>query len=236
MASAASKASALLLGGGAGAVPAAVAAAAGVIAPPAPPPAPLSTAARAVDATIEVLTTGYWPAYPPIEVRALLSSLRCCGVCVCASRVAAAAMGAGARRHSTAVAAAAPRADPPPPPISPISPIPPIPPMSLARSLSLVLVLVLVLEVALPPELAAHCAHFGGYYAERYQGRRLAWQHALGHCIVKARFAKGRKELDVSLFQVLRRRAAPPLVALSSILACCVWLPPPHNTNPLRAQ
>ena len=48
-------------------------------------------------------------------------------------------------------------------------------------------------EVTLPPELAAHRDHFEAYYAAKYQGRRLMWQHNLAHCIVKAHFPKGRK-------------------------------------------
>lgn len=28
------------------------------------------------------------------------------------------------------------------------------------------------------------------------------WQNSLGHCVLKAEFPKGKKELSVSLFQV----------------------------------
>ncbi|MFS8016366.1 putative cullin [Helianthus anomalus] len=43
---------------------------------------------------------------------------------------------------------------------------------------------------------------FKEFYLSKYSGRRLMWQNSLGHCILKAEFAKGKKELDVSLFQV----------------------------------
>lgn len=36
----------------------------------------------------------------------------------------------------------------------------------------------------------------------KYSGRRLMWQNSLGHCVLKAEFPKGKKELAVSLFQV----------------------------------
>jgi hypothetical protein len=52
----------------------------------------------------------------------------------------------------------------------------------------------------LAPTLEAFAAFYGTKYA---QGRRLAWQHSLGHCVLKATFPSGRKELDVSFFQAL---------------------------------
>lgn len=45
---------------------------------------------------------------------------------------------------------------------------------------------------------------FNNYYTSKHSGRRLTWQHTLGHCVLKAEFPKGKKELDVSLFQVCR--------------------------------
>ena len=58
-------------------------------------------------------------------------------------------------------------------------------------------------DVAIPPELVSHQEHFKSYYALKYQGRRLMWQYSLAHCIVKAYFPKGKKELDVSMFQAV---------------------------------
>jgi cullin 4 len=43
---------------------------------------------------------------------------------------------------------------------------------------------------------------FSSFYNEKYQGRRLTWQHSTERCIVTARFPKGKKELELSLLQV----------------------------------
>lgn len=42
---------------------------------------------------------------------------------------------------------------------------------------------------------------FTKFYYGKYTSRRLVWQNALGQCVLKAWFPKGRKELSVSLFQ-----------------------------------
>lgn len=58
--------------------------------------------------------------------------------------------------------------------------------------------------IILPGDLAPAHAEFERFYSHKYSsGRRLQWQHSLGHCIVRAVFPTGRKELDVSLFQTL---------------------------------
>ena len=44
---------------------------------------------------------------------------------------------------------------------------------------------------------------FSDFYLSKHSGRRLAWQHSLGQCIVRAHFPKGDHELAVSLTQVL---------------------------------
>nr|CCA24461.1 PREDICTED: similar to Cullin4B (CUL4B) isoform 3 pu [Albugo laibachii Nc14] len=56
-------------------------------------------------------------------------------------------------------------------------------------------------EINLPSVLVPLKEIFEKFYACKYQGRQLQWQHSLGHCLVKAKFKKGRKELAVSLFQ-----------------------------------
>ena len=57
-------------------------------------------------------------------------------------------------------------------------------------------------ELALPEELAQLQAAFGDFYASQHGGRRLAWQHGLGHCVLRTRFAAcGTRELAVSLLQ-----------------------------------
>ena len=56
-------------------------------------------------------------------------------------------------------------------------------------------------EVTLPAEIAAYTELFTQFYLSKHSGRRLAWQHGLGQCVLKARFAAGARELQVSLFQ-----------------------------------
>ena len=44
---------------------------------------------------------------------------------------------------------------------------------------------------------------FQKFYHGKYSGRKLQWQPNLGHCVLKAHFKGGTKELKVSLFQTL---------------------------------
>ncbi|XP_054266080.1 cullin-4A-like [Macrosteles quadrilineatus] len=60
-----------------------------------------------------------------------------------------------------------------------------------------------VLEVTLPPEMVQYQDHFNKFYLGKHNGRKLQWQPTLGHCVLKAEFTQGRKELQVSLFQAL---------------------------------
>ena len=46
-------------------------------------------------------------------------------------------------------------------------------------------------EPIIPAHLSPHLQQFRNFYAEKYQGRRLAWSHNLDKCIVAARFPKG---------------------------------------------
>ncbi|CAM9265834.1 unnamed protein product, partial [Discosporangium mesarthrocarpum] len=55
----------------------------------------------------------------------------------------------------------------------------------------------------MPPDMQEHMECFQSYYQNKYQGRRVAWQHVLGQCVVKTVFPKGRKELAVSQLQTL---------------------------------
>lgn len=59
------------------------------------------------------------------------------------------------------------------------------------------------MEVRLPHELNVYQDIFKEFYLSKYSGRRLMWQNSLGHCVLKAEFPKGRKELAVSLFQTV---------------------------------
>ena len=44
---------------------------------------------------------------------------------------------------------------------------------------------------------------FKKFYLGKHSGRKLQWQPSLGHCVLKAVFKHGDKELQVSLFQSL---------------------------------
>ncbi|CAH1185025.1 unnamed protein product [Phyllotreta striolata] len=58
-------------------------------------------------------------------------------------------------------------------------------------------------KVNLPVELVNYQAIFQKFYSTNHNGRKLVWQPNLGHCIVKASFDGGNKELQVSLFQAI---------------------------------
>eukprot|EP00249_Psilotum_nudum_P024027 c29065_g1_i1 orf=1219-3690(-) len=59
------------------------------------------------------------------------------------------------------------------------------------------------MDVMLPHELNVYQDIFKEFYLSKHSGRRLMWQNSLGHCVLKADFAKGKKELSVSLFQTV---------------------------------
>ncbi|CEF97423.1 Cullin repeat-like-containing domain [Ostreococcus tauri] len=56
-------------------------------------------------------------------------------------------------------------------------------------------------DVKLPEELANLQEKFMSFYLGKHSGRKLTWQNSEGHCVLKARFDGGMKELSVSLFQ-----------------------------------
>ncbi|XP_065840712.1 cullin-4A-like isoform X2 [Oscarella lobularis] len=58
-------------------------------------------------------------------------------------------------------------------------------------------------EIHLPAEMVKLQEVFKAFYLNKYNGRKLQWQTSLGHCVVKAHFPLGKKELQVSLFQSL---------------------------------
>ena len=58
-------------------------------------------------------------------------------------------------------------------------------------------------EAVLPTNMSNDLARFEEYYLARQTGRKIMWRHALDHCVLKANFPKGKKELSVSLFQSL---------------------------------
>ncbi|KAJ1430596.1 Winged helix-like DNA-binding domain superfamily [Sesbania bispinosa] len=59
------------------------------------------------------------------------------------------------------------------------------------------------MDVRLPHELNVYQDIFKEFYLSKYSGRRLMWQNSSGHCVLKAEFPKGKKELAVSLFQTV---------------------------------
>ncbi|CAH1170430.1 unnamed protein product [Phaedon cochleariae] len=58
-------------------------------------------------------------------------------------------------------------------------------------------------KVNLPSELVNYQITFQKFYFMKHSGRKLVWQPNLGHCIVKAVFESGNKELHVSLYQTI---------------------------------
>ncbi|KAK8048377.1 hypothetical protein PG994_010107 [Apiospora phragmitis] len=58
-------------------------------------------------------------------------------------------------------------------------------------------------QLRLPDEAAKQIETFEKYYIGKHTGRRLTWKHSLAHCVVKARFNKGPKELLVSAYQAV---------------------------------
>ncbi|XP_014681402.1 PREDICTED: cullin-4A-like [Priapulus caudatus] len=58
-------------------------------------------------------------------------------------------------------------------------------------------------EVHMPPEMVSYQEIFKKFYLAKHSGRKLQWQPTLGHCVLKASFSAGAKELQVSLFQTL---------------------------------
>ncbi|XP_015587413.1 cullin-4A isoform X2 [Cephus cinctus] len=60
-----------------------------------------------------------------------------------------------------------------------------------------------VMEVTLPAEMVQYQDVFNKFYLGKHSGRKLQWQPTLGHCVLKAWFNQGNKELQVSLFQAL---------------------------------
>lgn len=60
-----------------------------------------------------------------------------------------------------------------------------------------------VTEMTMPAQLVELQNIFNKFYLAKHSGRKLQWQPTLGHCVLKARFDQGLKDLQVSLFQSL---------------------------------
>lgn len=59
------------------------------------------------------------------------------------------------------------------------------------------------IPVNIPAALAEYLAAFQEFYVSKHSGRKLAWRHSLAHCVLKADFPKGNKELILSAFQAV---------------------------------
>lgn len=60
-----------------------------------------------------------------------------------------------------------------------------------------------LMEVTMPGQLLELQSVFNKFYLAKHSGRKLQWQPTLGHCVLKAQFDAGPKDLQVSLFQAL---------------------------------
>nr|XP_027201075.1 cullin-4A-like [Dermatophagoides pteronyssinus] len=59
------------------------------------------------------------------------------------------------------------------------------------------------MDILMPPELLKYEETFKEFYISKHLGRKLQWQRNLGHCVLRANFLKGAKELQVSFFQAI---------------------------------
>lgn len=73
--------------------------------------------------------------------------------------------------------------------------------------------------VNLPPAISKVMSKFEEHYKSKHSGRKLTFKNALAHCQLKAKFAKGSKEVVVSGFQavvlLLFNDVLTPSIALS---------------------
>ncbi|EGX53795.1 hypothetical protein AOL_s00004g454 [Orbilia oligospora ATCC 24927] len=57
--------------------------------------------------------------------------------------------------------------------------------------------------ITVPESVADYMTAYHSYYTAKHKGRKLVWRNALAHCVLKANFPKGRKELSMSAFQAV---------------------------------
>lgn len=174
-----------------------------------PPPPSSSSALPAVECYIRVLATGYWPACSPLtvtlpKVPLSLPSPTCtffpasssCSACFTCFTLSFCSFAAGLSCSSPACSH-----------------------LSFIFFSAHFTFFLLTFASLTFQELELHKARFTAFYSEHYQGRRLVWNQALDRCVLTARFSRGKKELEVSLFQavvlmVFNRNAAQPLSLL----------------------
>ncbi|KAF9163323.1 Cullin-4B [Actinomortierella ambigua] len=56
-------------------------------------------------------------------------------------------------------------------------------------------------DANIPAKISQAQEVFKEFYLLKHNGKRLMWQNSLGHCVIRARFPSGTKELQLSLFQ-----------------------------------
>ena len=57
--------------------------------------------------------------------------------------------------------------------------------------------------VNIPSNIMNAIDRYDQHYKVKHTGRGLNWKHSLAHCVVRARFPRGNKELVVSSFQAI---------------------------------
>lgn len=79
-------------------------------------------------------------------------------------------------------------------------------------------------NLILPDILQEHQTHFCDFYKSKYQGRRVAWKYALGHCVIKTHGFNKPYELVLSLCQAIvllhfdgKARTLPDLLKLTGL-------------------
>lgn len=76
-------------------------------------------------------------------------------------------------------------------------------------------------NLQLPDDLEVQKEHFANHYKNKYQGRRMVWQYALGQCVVRANGFPKTYELLVSLCQaivLIQFETADSILALPQLL------------------
>lgn len=59
------------------------------------------------------------------------------------------------------------------------------------------------IPVNVPAVVNTYLDAFREFYVSKHSGRKLAWRHGLAHCVLKAGFEGGNKELVLSAFQAV---------------------------------
>lgn len=95
------------------------------------------------------------------------------------------------------------------------------------------------IAVNIPAGLARYLDAFQEFYVTKHSGRKLAWRHGLAHCVLKASFAKGNKELALSAFQavvlLLFNDPTTPTLSFSDLLTAS-GLPADQLTRTLQSM